>query len=40
MIIRDKVDDHLCKNLMRYIISKSDVLSVSVKFNYDKKITR
>ena len=39
MIIRDKVTGDLYKNLMNYIISKSDVLSVSVNLIYNKKVT-
>ena len=38
MIIKGKVDGDLYKNLMNYIVSKSDVLSVSVNFHYDKKV--
>ena len=38
MIIRGKVDGDLYKKLMSYIVSKSDVLSVSVKLDYDRKI--
>ena len=38
MIIRGKVDGDLYKKLMSYIVSKSDVLSVSVRLDYDRKI--